>query len=82
MTPTAFDDVPEPPALYITIRRTDEGEVELDIGDLPFESALGLLTMALNEMSDCQPEVLLRSASPIYYQHVCDECASKEEEDE
>lgn len=82
--PTAFDEVPDPPAWYITIRHTDEGEIEVDIGDLPHEAALGLLTIALAEMNDCRPEVLLRSSSPVFVHDTghCPVCCGEDEDDE
>lgn len=73
----SLEEIPDPPAEYITIRYTDEGEIELDIGSLAFESALGLLTIALAEMSDAIPPVLLRSTRAIFY---CEECAEDESE--
>jgi hypothetical protein len=76
-TEVSLEDIPDAPAWYITIRHTDEGEIELDIGDLPFESALGLLTMALAEMTEAIPPVLLRSTRAIFY---CEECAEDEGE--
>jgi hypothetical protein len=79
--PTAFDEVPEPPAFYITIRHTYDGQIEVDVGDLPYEAALGLLTMALAELNDCRPEVLLRSSSPIYC-HECSACVEAEEDED
>lgn len=82
--PTAFDEVPDPPAWYITIRHSDEGEIEVDFGDLPYEAALGLLTLALGEMNDCRPEVLLRSSSPVYHHDDthCPVCCAEDTEDE
>lgn len=81
---TAFDEVPEPPAYYITIRRSDDDSIVLDIGDLPYESALGLMTVALAEMADCRPEVVLRSTSPVFVHDDghCPICCGEEEEGE
>lgn len=85
--PTAFDEVPDPPAYYITIRRSDDDSIEVDVGDLPFEAALGLMTIALAEMNDCRPEVVLRSTSPVFVHDdahcpVCCAEDAEEEEDE
>ena len=81
---TAFDEVPDPPALYITIRFGPDLDVEMDVGALPYASALGLLRMALAEFEEVRPEVLIRSATGVYYSHhVCDEdCEIIEDDDE
>lgn len=76
-TEVSLEDIPDPPAWYITIRQTDDAEIELDIGDLPPEAALGLLHYALAEMEAARPQVLLRSTRAIFY---CEDCAEDEGE--
>jgi hypothetical protein len=64
----ADEDLPATPAWFITVSQSVEtGEVVLNIGDLPFAAAFGLLQMAYEEMRECRPEVLMTSSEAVYY---------------
>jgi hypothetical protein len=45
---------------FITIRVDEEGEVELDCGDIPLHESIGLLTVCLNELMDRDPGITVR----------------------
>jgi hypothetical protein len=56
-----------PPALFITIRFDEDNELEVNIGDLPYFHARGMLEAAIQEIQDCQPPVSLMSTEAVYY---------------
>lgn len=64
----AAELTPEPPAYFITLRWDSCGTVELDIGDVSYFEARGLLHAALQEITEFQPGIIVRSTKGAFDQ--------------